>query len=136
MIIVGCVLLWCLPLGTHLLARRKAPRMLWRATGIALGLVVVPASGGLYDAMFMVPPLALLGLVPAAVSGLHSHVADYLATSVGIVQPDAPIKGALSLCMFGVDAVVWSCVYGAIGWGLDVFVVRRRSSVTPGELTR
>ena len=43
-LVFSLLALWAVPVMTLLWARRRAPKKVWRLTGISLGLIVAPAS--------------------------------------------------------------------------------------------
>ncbi len=123
--------LWCVPVGVYLWARRRAPGKVGRLTGIALGLVVAPASSGLYGLYFVGPLAALLGLVGLPLAMFHGEPGFELATLLGLREPRTVVRGVQHLYIALLNAGVWSAVYGVVGWAIDTAVVlaRARSEV-------
>lgn len=116
--------LWAVPVGTFVWARKRAPRALWRCTGFSLGLVVAPATAGLYGLYFAGPLLALVGLIGLPLAMFHGEPGFELATALGLREPRTVVRGIEHLYIGMLNAIVWSIAYGGLGWLLDA-VVRR-----------
>jgi hypothetical protein len=121
------ITLWGVPAVTFLWARRRAPRQLWRLTGVSLGLVVAPASSGLYGLYFIGPLAAVLGLVGLPLAMFHGGPGFELATLLGLREPRTVVRGVEHIHIALLNAGVWSLVYGAVGWAVDAVVGMRRT---------
>ena len=119
--------LWILPLATFFWARSHAPRRLWRLTGLSLGLIVAPASSGLYGLYFLGPLAALLGLVGFPLVSFHGTPGFELATALGLREPRTVVDGVEHLWIALLNGGFWSLAYGALGWAIDAFLGPRRS---------
>lgn len=75
----------------------------WGATGACFGAVVSPFSTGLYATFFVSP----FGLIQSGkvVSGFQQHF--YIEA---------------------VNSVAWGAIYGLTGYGIDIWLSRRRRS--------
>jgi hypothetical protein len=132
LLLLSPLLLWFLPLCTYRRLRAAAPIQVWRWTGIATGIVVCPASIGVY-ALYWVAgylwvfgfPLALVGMLGLLVGMIHGDPVYALATILGIVAPGIVVHGAVQVFIALLGAFVWAPVYGALGWGIDLWRQRR-----------
>ena len=114
--------LWAVPVATFAWARKRAPRALWRYTGASLGLVVAPATSGLYGLYFVGPLLALVGLLGLPLAMFHGEPGFELATALGLREPRAVVRGIEHFYIGTLNAIVWATVYGGLGWLLDAAV--------------
>ena len=115
------LLLWLVPISVAVVSRRRASVHFWRNTGIAFGLVVAPATLGLYGLYFLGPIAALLGIVGLPLALLHGAPGYDLAVSLGLVPSHTVVEGMMYLPIEAINSAVWSIVYGAVGWGVDAF---------------
>jgi hypothetical protein len=118
--------LWAVPIVTFVWARKRAPRAVWRCTGFSLGLVVAPATQGLYGLYFVGPLLALVGLIGLPLASFHLGPGFELATALGLRDPRTVVSGVERVYILVLNAAIWSVVYGALGWLVDVAVGRAR----------
>ena len=134
MIFLLLLALWLIPILTYRRVRRLAPDRMWRSTGFALGLVVSPASLGLYSlywwagslavlgwpvAMLLGWPIAMLGIAGLMLAELHGSPGFYIATGLGIIERGVVVQGVQHFYLGIVDGVMWAIVYGTIGWVVD-----------------
>ena len=115
------LLLWLLPIIVAVASARYARSRLWRNTGIAFGLVVSPATLGLYALYFLGPIAALVGIVALPLHLLHGSPGYELAVHFGLVPSHTVIEGLMHIPIEAINGAVWSIVYGLVGWGIDVF---------------
>ncbi len=115
------LLLWLIPVVVAVISRRYARPSLWRNTGIAFGLVVSPATLGLYALYFLGPIAALLGIVALPLHLLHGSPGYELAVRFGLVPSHTVVEGFMHLPIEAINGVIWSIVYGLVGWGIDAF---------------
>jgi hypothetical protein len=113
------LLLWAVPVTAALLTRRYAPSRVWRNTGIALGLVVSPASLGLYALFFVGPVLGLLGLVGLPLHLFHGWPGYELAVKLGMVPSRTVVEGWSHVPIELLNAIVWAGIYGLAGVLID-----------------
>jgi len=111
--------LWLIPVAVAIVARRYAPAHLWRTSGFALGLVISPATLGLYSLFFLGPIAAVLGIIGLVLHLIHGAPGYDLAVSLGLVPTHTVIEETLSVPIEALNALIWSVVYGAIGWVVD-----------------
>lgn len=122
------MILWFLPVFIYRKLRATAPVQVWRWTGLATGLVVCPASVGLYVLYWVAGylwifgfPLALVGILGLAVGMIHGDPVYKLAIMLGIVERGTVVHGTGTLYIALLGASVWAPVYGALGWGIDLW---------------
>jgi hypothetical protein len=113
------LLLWSVPLAVAVLSRRLTPTHLWRNTGIAFGLVVSPASLGLYSLYYVGPIAAVFGMLGLVLVLLHGPPGYKLAVAFGLVPSHAVVTGVASIPVELLNAIIWSVVYGSGGWLID-----------------
>ena len=113
--------LWLVPLAAALLSYRFARTSIWRNTGFALGLVISPASLGLYSLYFLGPLAAVLGMLGLVLSMLHGPPGYQLAIALGLIPSHTVISGASAAPVELLNAVVWSVFYGTLGWAIDAW---------------
>ena len=123
--LIALNLLWLLPVVVYLAVRRLAPARTWQATGIALGLIAAPASLGLYSLYYVHPLVALLGIPGLLLGMFHASPGYNLGIMLDLVEPGTVVRGATYLHITALNAIVWSLVYGAVGYSIDQ--LRRRS---------
>ena len=115
------LLLWLLPIIVAIISNRRARSHLWRNTGIAFGLVVSPATLGLYALYFLGPIAAILGLIGLPLHLLHGSPGYELAIRFGLVPSHTVVEGLMHVPIESLNAVIWATVYGLVGWGVDAF---------------
>jgi len=118
--------LWLVPLFAALASRRLAPSHVWRNTGVGLGLVVAPASLGLYGLYYVGPVAAVFGMLGLVLELFHGPPGYNLAIALGLIPSHTVIAGAARIPVELLNAFVWSLVYGALGWFTDAWRARRR----------
>jgi len=125
--------LWSVPVVVHWWARRRRPPKCWRLTGLALGLVVAPASLGLYALYYLSPWTAPLGIVGLLLVGFHGWPGNDLAIKVGLVEARTVVQGVEHLYIALLNAPIWSILYGVVGWAIDAARSRRSARVAATE---
>jgi hypothetical protein len=124
----GFSLLLLFPLIMHWFANRAQVRRVWTATGVAFGLIVAPASMGLYAFYFLSP----YGLVPGMLGLLslfvHEPPGFAAITAMGFRSPGEIVSPEQSIAMECFNGLFWGTVYGTVGYGLDLWRGSRRRS--------
>jgi hypothetical protein len=118
--------LWLVPVFAALASRRVAPSHVWRNAGVGFGLVVAPASLGLYGLYYLGPVAAIFGMLGLVLELFHGAPGYNLAIALGLIPSHTVITGAARILVGLLNAVVWSLVYGALGWFIDAWRARRR----------
>jgi hypothetical protein len=132
LLLLSPMLLWFLPLFIYRRLRATSPIQVWRWTGVATGLVVCPASAGVYVLYWVAGyfwvfgfPLALIGMLGLAVWMIHGTPGFTLAITLGIVERGKVALGIDHLYIALLDGLVWAPVYGVLGWGIDLWRQRQ-----------
>ncbi len=120
--------LWALPILTFLVCRHHVSRRVFGLTGASVGLVVAPASLGLYGLYFVGPLAALLGLLGLVLVLFHGRPGYELAIRIGVVPPATVVRGVEHVYIAILNAGVWSIVYGVIGHSIDRIRQRKRAA--------
>lgn len=123
---VALLALWLVPLAAALVSRRVAPSHLWRNTGFTFGLVVAPASLGLYGLFYAGPLAAVFGMLGLVLSLVHGPPGYNLAVAIGLVPSHTVVTGTANVPIEVLNALVWSVVYGVVGWLIDDWRTRKR----------
>lgn len=118
--------LWLIPLAAALVSQRLAPSHLWRNTGFAFGLVVAPASLGLYGLYYVGPLAAVLGMLGLVFSLLHGPPGYNLAIALGLIPSHTVVTGSAHVPVEILNALVWSVAYAFVGGLVDSWRTRRR----------
>lgn len=117
--ITGLLILWLVPFVVHQLAKRACSSRTWAVTGLSFGMIIAPASLGLYS-LFFVPYIGLLpgmlGLISAFVHGVPGFEA---ATALGLRDPHTIVNARESLTIEVINGLFWGIIYGALGHLID-----------------
>jgi hypothetical protein len=111
-------------------AKTNRPTRSGVLTGATVGLVVYPASLGLYLLGFLLPvfgmPLALLG---GALALLHGTPGYQLSIFLGFNELGVVVHGAGSVWIGLLNGVFWSPIYSLVGLILDKKFLRYVSTI-------
>jgi hypothetical protein len=113
------LLLWAVPVFAAVLTRRHAPSRLWRNAGVALGVVVSPATLGLYALYFVGPVLGLVGLIGLPLHLMHAWPGYELAIKLDFVPSHTVIEGWMHAPIELLNAIIWAGIYGIGGAAID-----------------
>jgi hypothetical protein len=120
--LAGLSILLLLPFVVYRIAKQMHPSQTWTATGLSFGLVVAPASLGLYALYF----ISYLGFVPGMIglvsSLFHGSPGFEVATALGLRDPGAVVNGQEAIIIDVINGLFWGIVYGA----LEHLIDRRR----------
>jgi hypothetical protein len=117
--------LWVVPIAAYRLARRKLPARVYSITGVFLGLVVAPASMGLYSLYFLSSFTAPLGMVGLLVTLFHQPPGYHVAIWMGLIRPATVVEGRQDLYIDVLNGAVWALTYGALGALIDYLCNRK-----------
>lgn len=124
--------LWAVPVLTAICSRRKDSQHVRFVTAVSFGVIVCPASFGLYSLYFTgaalgIPgtPLVGIGLVGFASLMFHASLPYDMGTTMGLIPENTVIEGMNHFRMFVFAAVVWSLIYGAVGAIIDLAFRKR-----------
>jgi hypothetical protein len=122
--LAGLSILLLLPFVIYRIVKRVQPSQTWTATGLSFGLIVAPASLGLYALYFV----SYLGFVPGMVglvsSLFHGDPGFEVVTALGLRDPGAVVSGQEAVIIDVINGLFWGIAYGALGHLID----RRRES--------
>jgi hypothetical protein len=123
---LALMLLWIVPILAFALARRSGGLHIWRLTGMAFGLVVSPASLGLYSLFAAGPILGIFGMLGFVLVLIHSAPGYHLGVGFRLVPPHCIVDGfAQHVTIEILNGVVWGTVYAAVGWAVDQWLRKR-----------
>ena len=118
-------LLWLVPIATWLATRNKTQIIKSTARGFSLGLVISPASLGLYTLYFVNPITALLGIVGLVIISIHSSVGYPVAVALDII-PAQVLAGTDRIIVEVINAVFWSLIYGFVGYLIGYYKIKHK----------
>jgi hypothetical protein len=125
MALVALNCLWVVPIAAYQLARRKLPARVHSITGVFLGLVVAPASMGLYSLYFLSSFTAPLGIVGLVLTMFHQPPGYHVAMWMGLIRPFTVVEGRQDLYIEVLNGAVWAPAYGALGALIDYLHTRK-----------
>jgi hypothetical protein len=112
-------ILLLLPFVVYQLAKRKLPSRTWAATGLSFGLIIAPASLGLY-ALYS---LSYIGFFPGMVGLMSSFVHGIpgfaIATALGMRDAHTIVNAQENVVIDLINGVCWGLVYGVLGHLID-----------------
>ena len=124
---VALLALWLVPIAAVLVSRNVAPSHVWRNTGFAFGLVVAPASLGLYGLFYVGPVAAVFGMVGLVLSLFHGPPGYNLAIALGLIPPHTVVTSGANVAVEVLNGLLWSVAYGALGLLIDRWRARKRA---------
>ena len=122
-------LLWLVPIAVWLTTREKSQLFKSTIRGVSIGLVVSPASLGLYGFYFVGPLAAILGMLGLVLS-FHSFVGYEVAISFNLIPSHTVITGTERLPIEIINAVFWAVVYGLLGLFIGYLKNKRKIALT------
>jgi len=105
-------ILWLLPLIVFYITRKMPNRIRSTIRAGSFGLIVAPASLGLYTLYFLGPIAAIFGILGLALSLLHGFVGYNLAILFNLVPSHTVIRDNNSLIISVINGVFWATTYG------------------------
>ncbi len=116
--------LWFVPIIVLIWSMRKWPRRVGMLTGISFGLIVSPASFGLYGLYYAGSIVGFLGLASLFI---HDSLPYYIATTTGLIPDHTVVEGIFHFYMLVISALVWSIIYGSLGVLIDALRYRAQA---------
>jgi hypothetical protein len=114
---LSCLLL--LPLVVYQIEKRVHPSRTWAATGLSFGLIIAPASLGLYTLYFV----SYLGFLPGMVGLLSSFVHGIpgfeITTALRLRNFDTIVSDQEGVIIEIINGLFWGIVYGTLGHLID-----------------
>ena len=123
-------LLWLIPLITWLSTRNVPQIKKSTIRGISFGLVVSPASMGLYTLYFVGPIAAISGMVGLVLTMLHESVGYNLAITFNLIPSHTVITGSERLPVVIINSFFWAFIYGFLGLTWGYFKNKRKKALT------
>ena len=117
--LAGLSLLLLLPFVVYRLAKRAHSRRTWALTGLSFGLIVSPASLGLYVLYFLHPLGFLPGMLGLMSSLIHGEPGFELATALGLRDAHTVVNAQEGLMIDAFNGIIWGTIYGGLGRFLD-----------------
>ena len=119
-------LLLLVPIIALFMAKRYWPSHRWLITGVFFGIVVAPLSMGLY-ATFFLPPIGIVTGMIGLVSLLFHDMPGYeFSIYFGFLPSHTVVAGIPNFYIESINAIVWTIVYGFLGWIVDTLLSKRR----------
>ncbi len=122
------LLLATLPLAAWYWSKKNRPAQRFFFTFWAFGLIVTPFSLGLYSTYFWGPYGVVTGTIGSLAYHFHDSAGYYLLLNSGLMSSGDTVQGALRIKSDIANAVIWSLLYGVIGYALDRFRNRKNAS--------
>ena len=129
-LIIFLNLLWFVPVITWLMTRDKPQILKSTIRGISFGLVVSPASMGLYAFYYIGPIAAVFGMIGLALSMLHQPPGYNLAIMFNLIPSHTVITGTDRLPIEIINILIWALTYGAVGFLWGYFKSKRKIALT------
>ncbi len=112
-------LLLLLPFVVYRLAKRAHSSRTWALTGLSFGLVISPASLGLYALYFVHPAGFLPGMLGLMSGFIHGEPGFEIITALGLRDAHTVVNEQEHVTMEVINGLIWGIVYGALGHFLD-----------------
>ncbi|MDH5735509.1 MAG: hypothetical protein OEY87_05235 [Gammaproteobacteria bacterium] len=126
-------LLWLIPILTWLTTREKSQIMKSTIRGISFGLIVSPASMGLYALYFIGPISAIFGMPGLVLTLLHQPPGYNLAIMFNLIPSHTVVTGSEYIPIALINAFFWGAAYGALGLTWGYFKSKRTKALTSGS---
>ena len=123
-------LLWLIPVIAWFLTRDKSQITKSTIRGISFGLVVSPASMGLYSLYYVGPIAALFGMLGLILSMVHQPVGYNLAIILNLIPSHTVITGSERLPIEIINTILWATAYGSLGLLWGYFKNKRKIALT------
>jgi len=108
--------LWLIPLGTWMMTKNMISPYRSAVRGVTLGLVVSPASLGLYGFYFVGPVAAILGMLGLVLVQFHGMAGYELAVLFNIIQSNTVVANTDKISIEILSCIFWSLTYGFLGY--------------------
>ena len=125
--LTGLSLLLLLPLVVYRLTKQSHPERTWAATGLSFGLIIAPASLGLYSVFFLGPYGLVPGMLGLVSLFVHEPPGFEAITALGLRAPQKIVNAQQCVAMEFINGLCWATVYGTLGYGIDFWRSSRRN---------
>lgn len=109
-------LLWLVPVSIWVASRNKPFPKRSVIRGISFGLVVSPASLGLYALYYVGPIAAIFGMPGLVLSMFHGAAGYNIAVAFNLVPSNTVINGTAHIPVEIISSLIWAVVYGFVGY--------------------
>ena len=125
--IQALAILWSVPFGAFLLRRHITENRRWFVIGVLFGLVVSPASFGLYGLYFLGPWSAVLGMLGLPLALFHGAPGFLMARHLHWLESAGVVHGIRDhMVIEAINGITWCAFYGMLGAIADVLEKRRK----------
>ena len=114
-------LLWLVPIATWFITKNHTIPKRSMIRGISFGLVVSPASLGLYTLYYVGPIAAILGMLGLVLSLFHGSVGYQIAIALNLIPSHTVVKGSAHIPIEIINALFWAVIYGLIGFSYGYY---------------
>ena len=118
-------LLWLVPVSIWAATRNKTFPKRSIIRGISFGLVVSPASLGLYALYYVGPIAAMFGMLGLALSMFHGAAGYKIAIALNLVPSNTVLNGAAHMPVEIISSLIWAVVYGFVGFIYGYFKYKK-----------
>jgi hypothetical protein len=118
MLLAALSFLLLLPFVVYRLAKRAHSSRTWAATGLSFGLVISPASLGLYI-LYAVPYVGLVPGILGLISSLFHYVPGFEAATALGLRGTHVVTAQENVTIELINGLFWGIVYGALGHVID-----------------
>lgn len=108
-------LLWLIPALTWLATRNTTNKWKSILRGASFGLVVAPASTGLYSLYYVGPIAAIFGMLGLVLAMVHESVGYNIAVFIDVVPSHSVVTDAQKIPIEIINSLFWATIYGLLG---------------------
>ena len=120
-----------IPFFAYRIARHKTPQYKFCIAGASFGTIVSPFGMGLYSWFFLSPWALVPGVLGLVLTLIHGSPGFQLAIKFGLARGiEVASSTTQQLIIEIINAVVWSIVYGLLGYAVDFFRNQKRNRQT------
>ena len=118
-------LLWLVPIAAWYITRNQALPKQSIIRGVSFGLVISPASLGLYTLYYVDPLAAIIGMLGLALSLFHGSVGYQAAIALNLIPSHTVVKGSAHIPIELINALFWAVIYGLIGFSYGYYKIKK-----------
>jgi hypothetical protein len=117
--LAGLSILLLLPFAVYRFAKRVRPNRRWTAAGISFGLIIAPASLGLYGLYFVSSLGFLPGMLGLILTLVHGVPGWEIGSALGLFDSYSVVDWKENMVIDLINGACWAVVYGALGYLID-----------------